>query len=156
MGHNDLGDFFFQRGDLQNALKSYLRTRDYCTTPKHVVQMAENVIKVSIATGNYALVTQYVSKAESTIGSKDDEKDKDPVVASKLRIASGLAFLESKKYKQAARKFIECNIALGDSFSEVFSCQDVGTFGALCALISFDRKELKQKVFVTIQIIVNC
>ena len=34
MGHNDLGDFFHQRGDLQSAFKCYVRSRDYCTTPR--------------------------------------------------------------------------------------------------------------------------
>ena len=88
MGHNDLGDFYFSRGDLQNALKSYLRARDYCTTPKHVIQMSENVITVSIAMGNYALVNQYVSKAESTLGSKERE---DKVTSSKLKTAAALS-----------------------------------------------------------------
>lgn len=32
---------------------------------------------------------------------------KDPVVAGKLKAAAGLAFLQSKKYKQAARRFTE-------------------------------------------------
>lgn len=48
MAHNDLGDFYYQRGDLANALKCYVRTRDYNTTTKHVIQMCLNVIRVSI------------------------------------------------------------------------------------------------------------
>ena len=46
MGHNDLGDHYYNMGDLSNALKSYMRTRDYCTTPKHVVDMCLAVIRV--------------------------------------------------------------------------------------------------------------
>ena len=51
---------------MQNAFKSYVRTRDYCTTGKHVLQMCLNVIKVSIELGNYVHVNNYISKAEQT------------------------------------------------------------------------------------------
>lgn len=45
-GHDDLGDHYLDCGDLSNALKCYSRARDYCTSPKHVVNMCLNVIKV--------------------------------------------------------------------------------------------------------------
>ena len=37
MGHTDLGDFHFERGDFQSAFKCFVRTRDYCTTSKHII-----------------------------------------------------------------------------------------------------------------------
>ena len=73
-------------------------TRDYCTTSKHVVQMCMNVILVSIEMGQFMHVSSYVSKAEQT----PDEVD--PVIVAKLRAAAGLAYLETNKYKLAARK----------------------------------------------------
>lgn len=51
---------------LQNAFKCYLRTRDYCTTPRHILQMCLNVIRVSLAMSNYMNVSNYVQKAETT------------------------------------------------------------------------------------------
>jgi len=45
-GHDDLGDHYLDCGDLSNALKSYSRGRDYCTSGKHVVNMCLNAIKV--------------------------------------------------------------------------------------------------------------
>lgn len=45
-GLNDLGDFLHQRGDLEGALKSYVRSRDYCHITRHNVDMCLNVIKV--------------------------------------------------------------------------------------------------------------
>lgn len=113
MGHNELGDFHYNRGDLNSALKCYVRTRDYCTTSKHIIQMCLNVIKVSIEMGNYAHVVNYVAKAEQT----PDLTDK--VVQSKLRVCSGLANLENRKYKLAARKFLETTFDLDSSFNEV-------------------------------------
>ena len=49
---------------LQNAFKCYVRARDYCTTPKHIVAMCLNVIKVCLEMNNYVHVNNYVQKAE--------------------------------------------------------------------------------------------
>lgn len=139
-GHNDLGDFHYNRGDLNAALKCYVRTRDYCTTSKHIIQMCLNVIKVSIELGNYAHVVNYVAKAEQT----PDLSDK--VVIAKLKVCAGLANLENKKYKMAARKLLETTFDLGNQFSEVIAPHDVAIVGGLCALATFDRSDLKKKV----------
>lgn len=98
MGYNDFGDFYYSHGQLGDAFKSYVRTRDYCTTSKHITQMCLNVILVSIELGQFMHVSNYVSKAEQTPDSQD------PVTVAKLKCALGLAFLETKKYKLAARK----------------------------------------------------
>lgn len=51
---------------LQDAFKCYVRTRDYCSTAKDIIQMCLNVIKVAIELNNYGHVQNYVTKAEST------------------------------------------------------------------------------------------
>mmetsp|Transcript_29356 Transcript_29356/g.56342 ORF Transcript_29356/g.56342 Transcript_29356/m.56342 type:complete len:415 (-) Transcript_29356:242-1486(-) len=140
MGHNDLGDFHYERGDLQASFKCYVRTRDYCTTSKHIITMCLNVINISIELGNFIHVTNYVQKAEQTPDLQD------PLVLAKLRSAAGLAALENKKYTMAARKFVEVNAELGTNYRDVISPQDVAVYGGLCALASFDRAELKAKV----------
>eukprot|EP00897_Mesotaenium_endlicherianum_P009354 jgi/Mesen1/8447/ME000475S07699 len=138
MGYNDLGDFHYARGDLQAAFKCYVRTRDYCTTSKHIIAMCLNVILVSIELGHFVHVTNYVQKAEQTPDVQD------PVILAKFKCASGLANLENKKYKLAARKFVETNFELGSNYSEVVAPQDIALYGGLCALASFDRLELKK------------
>lgn len=141
MGYNDFGDFYYAHGLLADAFKNYVRTRDYCTTSKHIIQMCLNVILVSIEMGQFMHVSSYVTKAEQTPDVQDQ-----PVVVAKLKCAAGLAHLESKKYKLAARKFVETNFDLGNNYTEVIAPQDVATYGGLCALASFDRSELKNKV----------
>ena len=96
MGYNDLGDFFHSRGDLQAAFRCFARTRDYCITTKHNVAMCLNVIRVCIELGHFANVSNYVQKAERDV--------QDPVVLAKLRCAAGIAAVDSRKYKVAARK----------------------------------------------------
>ncbi|XP_010919243.2 COP9 signalosome complex subunit 1 [Elaeis guineensis] len=140
MGYNDLGDFYYAHGQLGDAFKNYVRTRDYCTTSKHIIHMCLNVILVSIELGQFMHVSNYVSKAEQTPDMLD------AVTVAKLRCAAGLAYLEAKKYKLAARKFLETGPELGNNYTEVIAPQDVATYGGLCALSSFDRSELKSKV----------
>lgn len=98
MGYNDFGDFYYAHGALGDAFKSYVRTRDYCTTSKHIIHMCLSAILVSIEMGQFTHVTSYVSKAEQS------PEALDPITAAKLRCAAGLAHLEAKKYKLAARK----------------------------------------------------
>ncbi|GER57463.1 COP9 signalosome complex subunit 1 [Striga asiatica] len=98
MGYNDFGEFYYVHGQLGEAFKNYVRTRDYCTTSKHIIQMCLNAILVSIEMGQFTHVTSYVSKAEQS------QDALDPVTVAKLRCAAGLAHLEGKKYKLAARK----------------------------------------------------
>ena len=45
-GNDDLGDHYMDVADLRNAIKAYLRSRDYCSTAKHTLAMCLNVIKV--------------------------------------------------------------------------------------------------------------
>jgi COP9 signalosome complex subunit 1 len=139
MGHNDLGDFYFSRGDMNNAVKSYLRTRDYCTSSKHVIQMCLSVIKIGIETGNFNLINQYVQKAEQT---PDVSANEDKVAVSKIAVASALVNLEAKKYKVVAKKLLECDISLDNDFNDVISLQDIAIYTGLTALATFDRREL--------------
>ncbi|KAA8545696.1 hypothetical protein F0562_020853 [Nyssa sinensis] len=140
MGYNDFGDFYYAHGSLPDAFKNYVRTRDYCTTSKHIIHMCLNAILVSIEMGQFTHVTSHVGKAEQSPDALD------PITVAKLRCAAGLAQLEAKKYKLAARKFLETGHELGNNYTEVIAPQDVATYGGLCALASFDRTELKNKV----------
>src|SRR5438128_7353924 len=106
MGHNYLGDHHYECGNLTNALKCYSRTRDYCTTNDHTIEMCLNVIRVSIELGNYSHVHSYVIKAETMPELKS-------VVQAKLKVAAALAHLDSNKYKVAARNFLETSFELG-------------------------------------------
>ncbi|XP_014782384.1 COP9 signalosome complex subunit 1 isoform X2 [Octopus bimaculoides] len=141
-GNDDLGDHYLDMGDLCNALKCYSRARDYCTSPKHVVNMCLNVIKVSVYLENWSHVISYVQKAESTTGRTEEV---DPVVQTKLKCAAGLADLATGKYKSAAKNFLQASF---DNFKypELLSSSNVATYGALCALASFDRQELQKNV----------
>uniref|UniRef100_A0A6B2L483 PCI domain-containing protein n=1 Tax=Arcella intermedia TaxID=1963864 RepID=A0A6B2L483_9EUKA len=139
-GYNDLGAFHYDRGDFNASLRSYIRTQDYCAS-EHMIEMCMHVIKVSIAMNNFVHVLTYVAKAESTPGIATNK-----VVEAQLKVTAGLAHIENRKYKAAAKKFIETSFELGNKFAEVISPQDVAIYGSVCALAEFDRRELKAEV----------
>ena len=139
MGHVDLGDFYRARGDAANAFKSYARTRDYCSTNRHVVSTCLNVVRVGVESGNFAHVQTYCAKAAAaasggagpaaaagttaahTTAQPGGDRLKtatnaaaaaDPCALAELARAAGLAALHARKYALAARKFSEsCHLA---------------------------------------------
>lgn len=145
-GHDDLGDHHFECGDLNNALKCYSRARDYCMSAKQVVNMCVNVIKVSIHLGNWSHVLNYVNKAENT-SELAEQKDRRPnlVTLTRLKCAAGLAELASRKYKSAAKNFLQSSFDNCEC-PEIISPNNVAIYGGLCALATFERQELQKKV----------
>ncbi|KAG0265663.1 COP9 signalosome complex subunit 1 [Mortierella polycephala] len=143
MGNIELGNHLYACGDLAAAHRCYTRTRDYCTTSKHIIELCMNVIKVSIELGNFPHVLTYVLKAEST---PEISQDKD-ITKAKLKAASGLANLDMGKYNTAARDFLSIGEELvGHQYGDVLSANDIAVYGGLCALASFNRGELKRLV----------
>ena len=47
-GLNRLGELYHQSGDLANSLKSYVRSRDYCSNSEQLLEMCFRVIQVII------------------------------------------------------------------------------------------------------------
>eukprot|EP00210_Caulerpa_lentillifera_P005804 g5550.t1 len=68
------------------------------------------------------------------------------IFESKVCCFHGLKELEGKKYYLAANQFIEIHPEISDSFNDVATAQDMASYGALCALASFNRDELKANV----------
>ncbi|PIK39375.1 putative COP9 signalosome complex subunit 1 [Apostichopus japonicus] len=118
-GHDDLGDHYLDLGDLSNALKCYSRARDYCTSPKHIINMCLNVIKVSIHLKNWSHVLSYVTKAESSPELTEKDSKDNMVIVTKLKCAAGVAELATKKYKPAAKYFLQASFDHCD-FPELF------------------------------------
>ncbi|XP_018012149.1 COP9 signalosome complex subunit 1 isoform X2 [Hyalella azteca] len=153
-GHDELGDHYLDCGELSNALKCYSRARDYCTSHVHILTMCLNVIKVSIYLQNWSHVLSYVSKAQATTESTDaksvmgSNKDQSAIIQTKLACAAGLAHLATKKYNLAAKSFLAAQL---DScvYNEILSPWNVAVYGGLCALATFTRQELHQRVIMS-------
>lgn len=142
-GQEDLADHFLDMGDLTNALKCYSRSRDYCSSSKHIVALCLNVIKVSVYLNNWSYVLSYVNKVESTIESTENKED--VAVICKVKAAAGLAELNCKRYKSAAKYFLLTSFE-NFNFSDVITANNIAVYGCLCALATYDRRELKTYV----------
>lgn len=142
MGHEDLGNHYYASGDLSSAFKSYSRMRDFCTAPKHILDMSLQIIKVCIEQGNYMSVQSHIMKIRNLLRTPEEEAD----LAPKLAVATGLSHLATGNFKDAAKTFLECPNTLGNSWNEVISSNDVAIYGGLCALASMNRPQLKSEV----------
>jgi len=143
-GHDDLGDHYLDCGDLSNALKCYSRARDYCTSGRHVVSMCMNVIKVSVYLQNWSHVMSYINKALVTPELTEPALSKNAAtmgMLTKLKCAGGLADLMTRKYKSAAKQFLEANLDYCDC-PDLMSAHNVAVYGGLTALATFDRADL--------------
>ncbi|KAH6599464.1 hypothetical protein BASA50_002978 [Batrachochytrium salamandrivorans] len=142
MGHSDLGDHLFSLGELHSALKSYTRTKDYCTTQKHVLDMCLNIIKTCMSLGTFSHAQTYLIKAETIADLPNKE-----VLTSKLASISGIINLDSGAYRKAAKNFLSIPFEFSNELYESISPNDVAIYGGLMALATFERPELKRLVF---------
>lgn len=152
-GQDDLGDHYLDRGDLNNALKSYIRARDYCTSWKQMISMCVNVIRVSIYMENWPQVVAFVNKAKSSLdhnlgkkgGQSKAQVEESNSITTRIYCAKGLSELAMSNYNQAATSFLLC---LYDNFenTDLISPQNVTTYGVLCAMATYSRIDLHGKV----------
>ena len=133
MGHVNMGDFWFRRGEVGTALKCYTRARDYCSTPEQTRLWCLSVIKCHIALEQYHSIASYVAKAEN----QETAERRGPVDTAKLKVCSALAHLHSrgsskdhKNFRFAAKSFLAVG-ELGDTFNTVASSQDIAIYGGL-------------------------
>ncbi|MCO5590025.1 hypothetical protein L7F22_043994 [Adiantum nelumboides] len=73
MGYRDLGDHMRSVGNLHEAFKYYINTRDFCSTNEHLVEMCLNVIEVSLEMKEFNAIGGYVSKAEGLLDAYDPQ-----------------------------------------------------------------------------------
>ena len=136
-----MGEFLYRRGEFGNALRSFIRTQDYCLNSDHILDLCMHIIETSVDMENFAHVMNYLPKAESSM------KENDPVPGANLNV-SGLANLRVQKYKTAARKFVNTEIDM--NIHNILSPEDVAIYGGICALAEFDRDELNRNVMKNI------
>jgi COP9 signalosome complex subunit 1 len=114
MGHLDLAEHYYKCGDYDNALKCYTRIRDYCTSPKHLLDQCLEAINVGFQMRNYSTVQAYIVKAQNA----PDGPDKDAICA-KLKASAAVYALATNKYTTAAADFLQIGPELGSTYNEV-------------------------------------
>ena len=116
MGYNDLSDHLIAMGRLADALKCVTKSKEYCTTPKHLVEMSLRAIQLCIDMNNLGAVSLY------SYGVKGNSADVDALTSSKVDLALGLLSLSNMEYGRAVDYFLQVkfdsspglNMARGD------------------------------------------
>ncbi|KAF8523719.1 G protein pathway suppressor 1 [Hysterangium stoloniferum] len=155
MGHRDLGDFHLSIGDYNAALKSYTKSREFCTTGQHVIDMCISILQLLIQQRNYAHIATYIFKAEAALeaaGSKNDQPktgiaNRDSI-QTKIEFATALGHFGQSNYERAAYLFLNLGPAkgLGDWLGTLVAPGDIAIYGTLCALASLSRSAIKANV----------
>jgi COP9 signalosome complex subunit 1 len=150
MGNEDIGAFYYTTGLHNAAFKAYTRMREYCTTPKHILDMTLKLILTSIAQDNWLSVSANLFKLSSLTLKPSDEATLVPI----LQPLRGLAALSSGDFCGAAHAFLHTEASYatnlpvaGITFQRaVVSPNDVAIYGALCSLATMSRVELTSNV----------
>lgn len=152
---NELATFHEQRNELSTALQCYNKQEYYCSAPTHEMERAVNGARVALLSGELRSAETFVAKAEALLerdlkrasaDSSGRAPDFDAVAVSKVRVLAGLVALSSKDYRRAAWNLWDADLALGDSFNDVLAARDIGMIAGLCALASYDRIQLRERV----------
>ncbi|KAI9591943.1 26S proteasome subunit RPN7-domain-containing protein [Syncephalis fuscata] len=143
IGLHELADHQCSYGDLANALKNYLRAREYCSTAAQAVDNCLAVIRISHEINNMSHAASQITKAQSTPNAQNNAE-----TMAKLQASLAITKLEANKYRLVAQIMTDINFsALANAhYENVIAANDVALYGGLCALASFDRQELKTKV----------
>lgn len=142
MGSEDLGQHYYNLGDLGRAQTSFSKMRDYCTTSAHIISTAFRMVSVAIEQKNWMGVQSQVNKVRA-LNLKQEEAAR---IQPKISTAQGLSYMCQGDFMEAANAFLSTEFTLGDTYNEVISSNDVAVYGGLCALASMSRAELQSKV----------
>jgi len=107
-----------------------------------MLDMSLNLVLISIEQSNYVSVTTNIAKIGNYLRSDDEVAVHQP----KMSAATGLAQMARSSYLEAARSFLSTPVALGTTYTDVLTMNDVAVYGGLCALASMDRDTLKTEV----------
>ncbi|KAJ7253017.1 26S proteasome subunit RPN7-domain-containing protein [Mycena haematopus] len=171
MGHRDLGDFYRSVGEYSTALKHYTKSREFCTTSQHVLEMCLSVLELLIEQRNFPHLPTYVFKADAALDAASaaavNAKEGDGAapaapllnkrkvvsedrerVQSKLDFAAALSNLASGNYQKAAYTFLKLGPAkdFGDWMGKLIAPGDIAIYGVLCALATLPRSALKTQI----------
>ncbi|KAI8989078.1 G protein pathway suppressor 1 [Trametes punicea] len=168
MAHRDLGDFYRSIGEHNSALKHYTKSREFCTTSQHVLDMCMSVIELLVEQRNYSHIATYVFKAEAALdsvtiargqtgpeppaGSAQANKDKRNAerekVQTKLDVATALSHLGQNNYEKAAQSFLKVGPVKGleDWSGKLIAPGDIAIYATLCALATFPRPSIRTQI----------
>ena len=71
LAHNDLGDYYYNIGNLKEAFTCYQKSREYGTSVKHTLALCMNSIRVALELNNMSQVLLYANKGLAILKNVD-------------------------------------------------------------------------------------
>ncbi|KAH9929081.1 PCI-domain-containing protein [Epithele typhae] len=168
MAHRDLGDFFRSTGDQAASLKHYTKSREFCTTSQHVLDMCMSVLELLMEQRSYSHIGTYVFKAEAALDSvtslkvtagpeapagsaqanKEQRKAERSKVSSKLEVATAISCLGQGNYDKAALTFLKVGTpkSMEEWFGKLIAPGDLAIYATMCALATFTRGAIRAQI----------
>ncbi|KZT26058.1 G protein pathway suppressor 1 [Neolentinus lepideus HHB14362 ss-1] len=162
MAHRDLGEFYKSVGDYTTALKHFTKSREFCTTNQHILEMCLSVLEILIEQRNYSHIPTYIFKSDAALDQSTSvpENSKAPVgtkakasaererYQTKLDFAMALSQLGQGLYDKAAHSFLKLgpSAKFDDWAGKLVAPGDIAICGTLCALASMSRSAIKSRV----------
>ena len=132
MSHRELGRYYYGIGDYAAALRNHMKSREFCTTAAHVIEMCISVLEILLEQQNYAHLSTYIYKAETALdasqpattgpggrkatgGAAATAPSPDRLrISTKLEFASAMSEMGAGRYDKAAYAFLKMKRDLGD------------------------------------------
>ncbi|EGG03797.1 uncharacterized protein MELLADRAFT_44456 [Melampsora larici-populina 98AG31] len=146
ISHQDLAAHHRKTGDTNNALRSLTKAREYCTSSTQVAELSFAILDLAMDSHNHKLAESYINKAEGALdaaASKDNKQD--AAARAKIPGTPGLSYLGQGCYAKAASVFLKVSREAGQ-YPDMDAVIDLAIYTGLCALATFTRQELKERV----------
>ncbi|OLL24403.1 COP9 signalosome complex subunit 1 [Neolecta irregularis DAH-3] len=125
----ELGDFYYKCGDLDASIRSYNRSRDYCSSTQQQVDLAMKLIVAYAELHNMTSISTSSGKVIASI-----EEEQKSILEPKMKAAVAIVYLDGGRYKDAADSFLSLppDLKYDEAYSKlkdrVINNTDVRTF----------------------------
>jgi len=146
LSYIDLAAHFEEQGKFETALAKYMEAIDFTDTQYQQIEIRIRICKAAILGNSWAQIKQYAPHIlEGTEFKYQIQKHKTQQGA--LMICLGLYYLHKRMYTEAAQQFVmnPCT-GLEDSFGDIVSKEHIGLYGALCAVVAYNRGTFETRV----------
>ena len=135
----EYGDLLFERGGSVDAMKHYLRMREYSKSMDDFLSMTHRLVRCAFHSKNFFNVINHARKMESI----SEVHHRDTLMVGRVRLMAALTQLILGKFDVAARALSKISHEIIVSSPDIISLESFGLCIALCSMASLGRCELE-------------
>eukprot|EP00889_Picochlorum_renovo_P005910 jgi/Picre1/32940/NNA_008268.t1 len=133
----EYGDLLFERGEHVDAMKHYMRMRDYSKSLDDFMSMTYRLVRCAFHSKNFFNVINHARKMESMT----EAHHRDSLKVGQVRLMAALTQLILGKFDVAARALSKIRHEVISSSPDIISLESFGLCIALCSMASLGRRE---------------